>query len=303
VKPTTKPSSAISLTPSLVPTPRVSSLPYDISYHNGQVMTGTVHLYNIYIGSFSTATMEIVDFFARHIGGSSWYNMFTAYYHIQKNVKTYMSNSATLNASLLVDPSALLGTSSLVDRDVQTLLLKLIQSGKLPQDTNGVYSVIFGGGVSVSQSLGMWPNSWCSYHSSIPLTAAEPWKAIHYAVIGDPSSVQNGQLCAKIYKTPTANNDMGADSIVTLIARGKYLTSLLFCCLLFAYIFLLLISFPLYIFIFSSFFLPFFLCSFPSFFFFFSLTHSLTNSVLEFRRDEQFDYKCLRWLVLQECQV
>ena len=72
---------------------------YLLTYIHILFQVGTVNLYNIYVGDFSSQistnmTMDIVDALAANIGGSTWYEMMTTYY--QKNADgnlTYASNS------------------------------------------------------------------------------------------------------------------------------------------------------------------------------------------------------------------
>mmetsp|Transcript_13656 Transcript_13656/g.18690 ORF Transcript_13656/g.18690 Transcript_13656/m.18690 type:complete len:342 (-) Transcript_13656:272-1297(-) len=196
----------------------------DIEYFGGTVMTDTVRLYNIYYGDFNTTngndTMHLLDYFASNIGNTAWYKILSSYFQLESNGdKTLASHSANLKKSFLVNPSQ--KSTEITESDIQELLVELITSEDLPRDTNGVYNLIFDGKF---QTPG-WLTTTCSYHSAFYFPGSDD--IIKYMVLNDPStpSNQKGVICQAInpkdnlHNIPTANNNIGADSMASLFAH------------------------------------------------------------------------------------
>ena len=219
--PTKNPSFRATAVPSLKPTAKPTQSPLDdISYHGGAIMTGTVNAYNIYYGDISSSTKDLVNYFAANLGNSSWYSTLTPYYQIVNGVKTFVSKSLVLKKS--VDVAA---TKTVLNvNDVVLLVVDLFNTGKLAVDANGVYSLFFRGDLSVIWSVSpgtvlYWLVDFCGYHGAFRLSNG---LIIKFMVIGDPSYATNGHECEEIRATDpggTANNNVGADSMVTVYAH------------------------------------------------------------------------------------
>ena len=176
-------------------------------------MTGTINLYNIYYGDFSSNSSQefktLVDYFAANIGGSSWHNMMTQYYQVIGTTKTYMSNSVVLKASISTNTTTRGGT--LTQEQVELIISNLISTGQLPADTNGVYAFIFRGDVQFTG----WLSSWCGNHGSYSHSSG---KLLKYFTIGDQSTSGMNFGCAALL-SDTANGNYGADAIVSFYAH------------------------------------------------------------------------------------
>ena len=175
------------------------------------VMTGTINLYNIYYGDFSSASGQefktLVDYFASNVGGSSWHNMMTQYYQVIGSTKTYMSNSVVLKANIATSTTTQGGPMS--GTQVETIISNLIASGQLPADTNGIYAFIFRGDVQFSG----WLSQWCGYHTAYSHSSG---KLLKYFVAGDPSTTGSASCGSK---TNTPNGNYGADAVVSVYAH------------------------------------------------------------------------------------
>jgi len=158
----------------------------DIVYHDSiHVMTAGVNLYNIYYGDFSNSnfaisTPDLVDYFAAHIGGSSWFNILTAYYKRNKdNSVSYVSNSAKfMNRTIVLNPSTTFTTLY-----VQRVIKEQILANKWNLDRKfdnekAIFNFIFRGDFVVDG----WLSEWCGYHSAFNI---EGIGIIKYAVTGD----------------------------------------------------------------------------------------------------------------------
>mmetsp|Transcript_22921 Transcript_22921/g.32927 ORF Transcript_22921/g.32927 Transcript_22921/m.32927 type:complete len:466 (+) Transcript_22921:91-1488(+) len=221
--PSVNPSFRSTVAPSSKPVANPTKSPgEDISYHGGLIMTGTVNAYNIYYGNISSSTKNLMDYFAANLGNSSWYSTVTPYYQIVNGVKTYASKSLVFKKS--VDVAATKTVLSM--DDVINILLALFTTGKLSPDSNGVYTLFFRGDITVtavsfSGALPYWLVDFCGYHGAFRLAYGST--IIKFMVIGDPSYAgANGEQCEQIrFSDPggTANNNLGADSMVSVYAN------------------------------------------------------------------------------------
>jgi hypothetical protein len=182
----------------------------DISYAPGyKVMTGTVKLYNIYFGKIDTSSKDLIDYFAINVGKSAWYGITTAYYQIVNGITTYISDDVQLGGSISVGSDIVGGH---IDGNNITLTISnAISTGLLPLDSNGIYAFMFRGNISIPGFL----TSYCGYHSSFRYKDGTYLK---YFMVGDPSSMSS-HSCSAYVNGPTANNDPGADSVVSTYAH------------------------------------------------------------------------------------
>jgi hypothetical protein len=201
---------------------------YDLTYHNeGLVIadgsiSGPVYLYNIYLGELSPATSYLMDYFASHVSDTDWYKVLSTYYHYTISFgQQYVSNFTAFAGNYSMHPTQ----RSLVlnETDIETLLVQAINNNSLPWDAMGVYTVMFRGDFTVSFRGKLWLRDWCSFHGAF--LAVPLGYVVKYAVIGDPSTVAADQraLAAGCQPVsggrPTANGDLGADSMVTGYAQ------------------------------------------------------------------------------------
>lgn len=186
-------------------------------------MTGPINLYNIYLGDFSsrngTATKFLMDYFSSYFGGSAWARMLTPFYQIdRRGVKTYASGQFKLVSSVNVVATK----SAYTYWDIAFILLNLINQGAVPVDTNGIYTVMFRGDLTLTLNDGTsWLSDWCGAHGGLYLKGANGATAfLKLSFVGDPSFAGlPGAYCEAIAKSGTANNNLGADSMVSIYAH------------------------------------------------------------------------------------
>jgi len=192
------------------------------SYRGSTVMTGTVNVYHIYYGDFSssvgTQSKTLIDFFGSTIGGSSWYNIMTTYYQTSGTTTTYVSNSVVKKASVALATTQQGG--SITSAQIVTQITNLINAGTLPNDPNGVYFFIFRGDISVTWSDGsQWAGAsssgqWCGIHDAFGYGG----DYIKFSAVGDTNFGSYGAGCQAV-RTTTANGNIGADSLVSVYAH------------------------------------------------------------------------------------
>ena len=78
---------------------------------------------------------------------------------------------------------------------------------------------MFRGDFRVSVRGKLWLRDWCSYHGTF--FAYPLGRLVKYAVVGDPSTApgQSGSVCTPVSGRPTANGDLGADSMAVGYAQ------------------------------------------------------------------------------------
>ena len=91
--------------------------------------------------------------------------------------------------------------------------------GKVYNQNIDVYTIMFRGDFSVNVRGKVWLRDWCSYHGAF--FAYPLGRLVKYAVVGDPSTApgQSGSVCTPVSGRPTANGDLGADSMAAGYAQ------------------------------------------------------------------------------------
>ncbi len=187
-----------------------------IYYGGGPVMSGSTNLYVVFYGTWPAKSLNIINGYLQHLGGSHYYNVNTTYSdttgaHIQ-NVVNYKpsTNSYKDNYSM---------GKTVTDAEVQTIISNAISDGHLPNDpTNGVYFLLTAQDVSESNpSLGAFCVQYCGYHS--PSNSIMTGETIKYAFVGNPAQCSSG--CdgnVAVYRdSTTPNGDVGGDGTVSIM--------------------------------------------------------------------------------------
>jgi hypothetical protein len=181
-----------------------------IKWHGGPVLKGTVPVYVIYYGTFTTTTTEtiVTNFFTDLSTGSPQYDV----------NRTYGDSVGFVQGTLFPPMIALddysqgksLGSSS-IPKIIQTAIANGPGNGGLPADAAGVYFVVTAPDVKVSGFC----TSFCAYHTRTTIGITD----IKYALIPDP-----GQACtgcdgnvAVFHQNITPNGDMAADEMTDSI--------------------------------------------------------------------------------------
>jgi hypothetical protein len=100
---------------------------FDLSYHqSGGVITPfPAKLYNVFVGEMSRTTTGLMDYFAKHIGYTSWFNILTSYYNQEQGTVRVQANASFVaNATFYPDKRAL----TLNDTDIQNLLIEMFNN-------------------------------------------------------------------------------------------------------------------------------------------------------------------------------
>jgi hypothetical protein len=109
---------------------------------------------------------------------------------------------------------------TVLDYDFQNIIITAINNGQLPIDTNGIYAIVFRGDFNACYSGGYfcWLTSICGYHTYFRLSTGELLK---YFIVGDPATAPGytGQSCEGFIYGPTANGNLGADSLLNVYAH------------------------------------------------------------------------------------
>ena len=195
---------------------------FDLTYHGpGGVMANGrgdgVVLYNVFLGDLSPSTTSLMTFFSQQIGSSSWYDVLSSYYLLDDTYGIlYVADTASFggNYNDLTSSRGL----QLNQSYIENLLLNIVNAN--PNTTAlDVYTVMFRGDFNVSIDGQWWLKDWCSYHGSF---LAQPGdQVVKYALVGDPSTApgQTGSVCEPVSGRPTANGDLGADSMAVGYAQ------------------------------------------------------------------------------------
>jgi hypothetical protein len=174
-----------------------------ILYHNGPVMLNTVKVYYIWYGNWSgnSATSILTDL-ANSIGNSPYFNINKTYYNASN---AHVSGLVQLAGSTTDNYSH--GTS-LSDAAIQAVVSSAITSGRLPNDTNGVYFVLTSADVTASSGF---CTQYCGWHTYGTISGSN----IKYSFVGNPDRCPSS--CEAQTKGP--NGNAGADGMASIIAH------------------------------------------------------------------------------------
>mmetsp|Transcript_19092 Transcript_19092/g.27315 ORF Transcript_19092/g.27315 Transcript_19092/m.27315 type:complete len:1041 (+) Transcript_19092:35-3157(+) len=206
-------------TPTRIPTKAPTSAPFaDIKYLNRSLLTTQpLVLYNIYYGDFQSTvplrkTRQLMDYFSTYLGKTDWYKALYSYYQIVNGVKTYISQPAVFGRSTTYLPTA--RAIEVTEYQLQQSIIDSINLNRIPYDPNALYTVMFRGDFKTSG----WLTNWCGYHAYFNLAPGQP---VAYAVIGDPSTSPDQSLQSNCegWNPPTANGNLGADSMISVYAH------------------------------------------------------------------------------------
>jgi hypothetical protein len=182
-----------------------------IQYHDGQVMLGTVGIYYIWYGNWSTNAKNVLKDLAYNIGSSDWWNIHTTY---TNGAGTKLSKSASFLGGYQYTGASY--SKKLSGSDIETIVTKTINDHKLAKNTSAVYVVLtskdvdqVGTSWSTTESFGP---DYCGWHTSVSLSG----DSIKYAWVGDASQKWQ-QECGGQFITP--NGQQGADGMANLIAH------------------------------------------------------------------------------------
>ncbi|HEX6838016.1 MAG TPA: hypothetical protein VF334_15670 [Polyangia bacterium] len=173
-----------------------------INYHGGPVMLGTVNVYYIWYGSWSSGSQAILTNFISNLGGWSYEHINTTYFD---GTNTHVSGSIHYGGSTTDNYSV--GTS-LSDAQILGVVSSAITSNRLPKDTNGLYFVLTSSDVTASSGF---CTQYCGWHNHGTVSGSD----IKYAFVGNPDRCPSA--CKA--QTTSPNGDAGADGMASIIAH------------------------------------------------------------------------------------
>lgn len=174
-----------------------------ITYHNGPVMLGQVHLYYVWYGDWSnnSATTILTDL-ASNLGGSPYWNINTTY---RNGAGAFISNSLTYGGATT---DAYSRGTALSDANIQAVVSDAITSGRLPSDANGIYLVLTSQDVTATSGF---CTSYCGWHNHATIGGVD----IKYGFVGNAARCISS--CAA--QTNGPNGNAGADGMASIIAH------------------------------------------------------------------------------------
>jgi hypothetical protein len=178
-----------------------------ITYHGGPVMgaigSAPVYAYYIWYGNWSgNSAVTILTDLANNIGGSPYYNINSTYYN---GSNAHIVNSVTYGGSTTDNYSR--GTS-LSDAAIQGVVSDAITSGRLPNNTSGVYFVLTSQDVTASSGF---CTQYCGWHTHGTIGGSN----IKYSFVGN--SARCPSACQAQNVGP--NGNAGADGMASIIAH------------------------------------------------------------------------------------
>jgi len=172
-----------------------------ISNHGGGVMTGTINIYIIWYGSWTTAQKKILTTLATGFGNSSYFNV----------EKSYGTNGPVTFKAQVTDNYS--RGKSLADSDLTTIVSNAITTLGLPADSNGIYFINTDS--SVQETSGFC-TQYCGFHTNAKISG----KTIKYAFIGNPSQSSDCLAgCTPCNTGASPNGDAGVDAMASVFSH------------------------------------------------------------------------------------
>ncbi|CAF4448357.1 unnamed protein product, partial [Rotaria sp. Silwood2] len=174
---------------------RINRATNPILYHKGPVMINST-AYVIWYGNWAGNTgVALIEYFLQNIGTHPWWYMTTEY---NQTAGIVFGKSTTDNYSQ---------GKTLTDARVLTIVKSAIISGRLPNDTNGIYFVLTAGDVSETSGF---CTQYCGWHSY------DPASKLKFSFVGNPAT-KCPKGCSPQPLSP--NNNLGADAMISVIAH------------------------------------------------------------------------------------
>jgi hypothetical protein len=179
-----------------------------LSYHNGAVFS-TPSIYIVWYGNWAQANgtdnaagQQIIRDFFSAIGGSPYF-MINSHY-------VGSSNAITGNVTWTGKEAngGYAYGSSLSDANIASIVTDAINSGALPQDTNGLYFVLTSSDVNEASGF---CTQYCGWHSHSTINGAN----LRYAFVGNAARCITS--CAAQSTSP--NGNAGVDGMISVVAH------------------------------------------------------------------------------------
>jgi hypothetical protein len=185
-----------------------------MSYHGGPVIEGTVNVYTIWYGTWSSSSApQIVSDYMNNIGGSPWFRINTGYSDGSGPVSGNVANGGSTTAP--VDHG-----KNLTDTNIQSIVGETISAGLLPQDTNGIYFVITSADVMEGTptrrgGLSGFCDQYCGWHDHGTIGGGD----VKYAFVGNPNRCPTSCQQQTTGPNGVSGADSGADGMISIISH------------------------------------------------------------------------------------
>ena len=181
-----------------------------IDYHGGSIMPNTPNIYLIWYGNWqdgpapsdSPVTVNLVTNFFRNYSGSPFALIDSTYGDTNRDVTGLVHVAGALK--VLTYP---LG-KNLSDASIAQIVTKVITTGKLPKDTNGIYFVLTTSDVNETSGF---CTTYCGWHNHTTIIGSD----IKYAFVGNPDRCP--ATCEA--QTISPNNNSGGDGMINIAAQ------------------------------------------------------------------------------------
>jgi hypothetical protein len=122
--------------------------PNEICYAGGPLMTGAIHIYFIWYGTWASAEQDVAVAFAANVGSSSWWSIVQSY-----------SDSQGVSVGTVTYTSSTSVSASPPSSDYVAVVTNAITSGALPLDAQGLYVVMGASGTNFGDFAGIHGNT------------------------------------------------------------------------------------------------------------------------------------------------
>ncbi|CAO3663912.1 unnamed protein product [Umbelopsis ramanniana] len=175
-----------------------------IQYNGGPIMTGTITVYPIFYGTWSSTQKDIVNTFVSGISSTGWWN-------IEKTYTDSNGNSVTgpVVAGTSHDDNYSQG-KSLDDSAIQTIVSTAISSG-LPTDANGIYAVLTAGDVSETSGF---CSQYCGWHTYANINGTD----LKYLFAGRADACISSCVSSTNQQS-SPNGDVFVDGMISVLAH------------------------------------------------------------------------------------
>ena len=193
-----------------------------INFSGGNVMANGVNVYAIFYGNHAPTTPSLIQSFVEGLGTSDWWS----------TSLTYSGDNGVINSDVkwktAIYDNYSLG-KTLKSGSVVKIIESAVRAGKLPKDSNGIYTVFTSADVSESSFTGSFCDGYCGYHS---VTSS---LGLKYAFQGDgtrcpgtlppPGAEKGTPGCLQRYwrnqtaVTYSVNKNQAADSMINVLAH------------------------------------------------------------------------------------
>ena len=182
-----------------------------IDYHGGPIMPGTVNVYFIWYGNWSSGpklsdSVTTVNLLSALFGSTGLYG---SPYEMINSTYGDTVNNVTGNIVLAGSTTDSYSQGKRIsDSKVQVIVSRAISNGSLPNDATGIYFVLTSSDVAETSGF---CSRYCGWHTRATLNNTD----IKYSFVGNPDRCPS----ACEWQTNSPNGDSGADGMASIMAH------------------------------------------------------------------------------------